>query len=128
MKKEEIDRLITESLSREEAQFYKSLEQEENIFVTWKNIYKGSNGWLAAIVTLVMFIATPIAVYYGYLFFTQDSVVEMLRHGAIMFIGLLVVSILKTWLFMQMDKNTVLREFKKMEYQVAVLMEKTGGK
>ena len=32
MKKEEVDRLITESLSRDEAEFYRNLDKEENVF------------------------------------------------------------------------------------------------
>ncbi len=123
MKKEDIDRLITESLSRDEAEFYKNLEKEENIFKMWMNIYKGSNGWLATLVTVWTLIAAVVAIYCAYHLFVLDDLPNMIRYGVIMISALIMVGMLKTWAFQQMDKNTVLRELKRIEYQTAAMME-----
>jgi len=123
MKKEEVDRLITESLSRDEAEFYRNLDKEENVFRMWRNIYRGGNGWLATLVTVWTLIAAVVAIYTAYNLFVLDSVPHLIRHGVILISALIMVSMLKSWAFQQMDKNTVLRELKRLEYQTAALME-----
>jgi hypothetical protein len=35
---------------------------------------------------------------------------------------------IKLWQWMQMDKETVMREMKRLEFQVAVLMEKNSDR
>jgi len=35
---------------------------------------------------------------------------------------------MKLWHWMQMDKNSILREMKRMEFQIAVLSEKISDK
>lgn len=128
MKKEEIDKIIIESLSSEEAEFYKTLEREEDVFEMWWNIYKGRNAWIAGLLSFLMFLFSCVAVYCGYYVFTEDSLITVLRYGAVMFLAVISVSMLKVWVFQQMDKNTILREMKRLEYQVAVLVEKMGEK
>jgi len=128
MKKEEIDKLITESLSKDDAEFYKTLEQEEGILKMWGGIYKGKTGWLAVVQSVLITIFVVVAVYCGYHFFTVQTTPEILRYGAGMFLAMIVIGMMKIWLWMQTDKNAILREMKRMEYQVAVLMEKNSDK
>ncbi len=127
MKKEEIDKLITESLSKDEAEFYKSLD-EENVFKMWSGVYTGKNGWIAIIQSVFITIFVFAAIYCGYRFFTVETVAEMLRYGAGMFIFMMFTSFLKLWLWNQIDKNSILRKIKRIEFQVAVLMEKISEK
>jgi len=127
MKKEEIDKLITESLSKDEAEFYKTLD-EENVFKMWSGVYTGKNGWIAIIQSVFITIFVFAAIYCGYRFFTVETVAEMLRYGAGMFIFMMFTSFLKLWLWNQIDKNSILREIKRIEFQVAVLMEKISEK
>jgi uncharacterized membrane protein len=123
MKKEEIDKLITDSLTKEEAEFYNHFE-EEGVFESWFGVYKGKHGWMAAVQSIFITISTVVAIYCGYRFFTVDTMIELFRYGAGMFIGIMFTAFLKLWLWMQIDKNSVLREMKRMEFQIAVLMEK----
>jgi predicted small integral membrane protein len=123
MKKDDIDKLITESLSKDEAEFYKTLE-EENVFKMWSGIYSGKNSWIAIILSILIIVFVFSAFYSGYRFFTEETVVGMLRYGAGMFIGLILTAFLKLWLWNQMDKNAIIRELKRIEFQVALLMEK----
>ncbi len=127
MKKEEIDKLITESLSKEDAEFYNQFE-EEDVFESWFGVYKGKFAWIAIIQSIVIIAAVSVAVYCGYHFFTSESTTDLIRYGALMFLGLLFTSFLKLWLWMQMVKNSIVREMKRVEFQVAVLMEKLSEK
>lgn len=127
MKKKEIDHFITQSLNKDEAEFYSNLD-EEGVFKMWGGLYKGKYGWLAAIQSVFITIFVVIAIYCGYWFFSVDTTTEMLRYGAGLFIAMMFTAMLKLWLWMQMDKNSILREMKRIEYQVAVLMEKISDK
>ena len=122
--KEEIDQLIEKSLSKEEAHFYNELDQQ-GVFKMWFSLYTGKLGWWAILVAFFQVIFTFLAFYWGYKFFTVEGIELMLRYGGAMFIAILFTQMLKLWHWMQMDKNAILREMKRLEYQVAVLMEKT---
>ncbi len=123
MKKEEIDKLITESLSKDEAEFYKNLDNEGPIDML-KGVYTGKLTWVMVLTSLVHIAAFAIAIYFGYKLFVAESTAEMVQYGSIMFIALLFASMIKIMHWMQMYKNSVVREMKRLEYQIAALMEK----
>lgn len=128
MKKEkEIDELIKESLNRKEAEFYQDLDQQ-GVFKMWFDLYTGKLGPWAIVVAFFQLVFTVLAFWFGYKFFTVEGVEQMLRYGGGLFIAILFVQMLKLWHWMQMDKNAILREMKRLEFQVAVLMEKKSNK
>jgi hypothetical protein len=127
MKKEDIDKLIEESLNKEEAKFYHQLD-EEGLFKQWGGLYTGKlKGW-AILTTIVQLIFTVATFYFGYQFFTASETGELFRLGGIFFIIFFASSMMKLWHWMQMDKNSILREMKRMEFQIAVLSEKISDK
>jgi len=126
-KKEDIDRLITESLNQDEAEFYNNLE-EEGVFKMWFGLYTGTLGKWAILISFIQLVFTVLAFYWGYQFFTVEGTEEFFHYGAGMFIAMMVTAMLKLWHWMQMDKNSIIREMKRLEFQVAVLMEKVGEK
>lgn len=127
MKKEEIDKLIEESLNKDEAKFYHELE-EEGLFKQWGGLYTGKlKGW-AILTTVVQLILTVATFYFGYQFFTATETGELFKLGGIFFIIFSATSMMKLWHWMQMDKNSILREMKRMEFQIAVLSEKISNR
>ncbi|MCA1802741.1 MAG: hypothetical protein LC662_09805 [Rhodothermaceae bacterium] len=128
MKKEEIDKLITESLNKEEAEFYHNLEEEEGLWKSIGRLYTGKLAWITAVMSIVHLIVAVVAFYCGYKLFTAESTIEILRYGSGMFLALMFASMIKLWTWLQMHKNSILREMKRMEYQIAVLMDKSTGK
>ena len=127
MKKEDIDKLIEESLSKEDAQFYHDLD-EQGMFQQWGGLYQGKLGKWAMLITAVQLIATVFTIWAGYNFFTSVELQNTMLWGAGMFIGLIMIAQMKLWHWMQMDKNSILLEMKRLEFQVAVLTEKLAEK
>ena len=76
MEKKEIDQLITESLTREEAEFYDSLE-EEGLFQKIGGLYSGKMRWMAIATAIVNTIAVIVSVYCLYLIFTVLEVLNI---------------------------------------------------
>ncbi|MBO6525099.1 MAG: hypothetical protein JJ971_14820 [Balneolaceae bacterium] len=127
MKKEEIDQLIEESLSKEDAQFYHDLDQQ-GMFKQWGGLYSGKLGKWAIVVTTFQIIITLLAFWLGYKFFTVEDSILMAKYGVGLLIGVIMNGLLKQWHWMQMDKNSILLEMKRLEFQVAILTEKLSGK
>ncbi|MEP1150759.1 MAG: DUF6768 family protein [Balneola sp.] len=121
--KEDIDKLIEESLNENEISFYNDLE-EKGLFKQWFGLYKGAfKGW-AILITTMQLILTALTFYLGYAFFTEDLSTDLIHFGGLFFIVFISVAMLKLWHWMQMDKNSILREMKRIEFQIAVLSEK----
>lgn len=122
--KEEIDQLITESLNKEEAEFYKNLE-EEGLFGMITGLYNGKLSWVVIASTIVHILALAVTIYCTYYLFTVESTGKMIQYGAVMFLAMSFAVMTKLSQWMQMYTNSVIRELKRLEYQVAVLMEET---
>lgn len=120
---EEIDKLIKETLTQEEAKFYEELD-EQNVFQMIFGLFQGKNKWIMFVMNIMVLIFFALFAYCCIQFFNTQVINELIKwgFGAIMF--LFGVSFLKVFAWMQMDKNAVLREIKRLEIQVSSLSSK----
>lgn len=121
--KEEIDELIKKALTKEEASFYNDLD-EQSLLDQVLGVYKGKLKWIAILTTVIQFIVFGLAIYCLIQFLETEDLREMILWGTGMFVGLMMQSMLKLFHWMQMDKNSILRELKKVEFQIGVLASK----
>ncbi|MFY0690026.1 MAG: hypothetical protein JXQ90_22835 [Cyclobacteriaceae bacterium] len=122
-KDEEIDQLIKEALSQEEAEYYQNLD-EESMPKMWFDLYRGKMAWMAWMTGVIIVIAVGVTVYCGYQFMTVTSVSEMIKWAAGGFLGLVIVSMLKMWNWLQIERNFQTNQIKKLEYQLSILVSK----
>ena len=122
-KKDEIDDLIHEALSAEEAEFYDQLE-EPNLMQEAIGLYKGRHKLMSIAVTIVTFLYMGFGVYCAIRFFGETEVKPLMIWGSGFFLSMMAVAAMKIWSWMQMDKNALMREIKRLELQVAVLSRK----
>ena len=120
---EKIDELIKEALSQEEAKFYDELE-EQNLFGKIGEVYKGKLGWLAIIMNIVHLIVVVLLVYCVVAFFKAEAIKELIKWASGGFLCMIMGAMIKLYIWMQMDKNDILREIKRLELQLAVLTNK----
>ncbi len=121
--KEEIDNLIREALSTEEAKFYDELE-EQNFLNKIGGVFKGKTGWLVLVMNIVSLIVFGLLIYCGVQFFNTELTNELIKWGLGVMVCILFMSMIKLYVWMQMDKNDILRELKRVELQVASLIGK----
>jgi len=126
-KMKDIEKRIKEYLNDDEAELFNSMA-EENLFSSWMGIYSGENKYIAILLSVFTAIFAIAAFYFGYLFFTTESQPELIRYGAAMFIFIMFTAFIKLWFWNQMDKRAILREIKRVEFQLALLMEKRSDK
>lgn len=124
---EEIDQLIRQALSEEEARFYDELD-EQNLFQMVGGLFKGKNRWLTIVAFSIMPILFAGSVYCAFQFYQAAEVKSMMMWCAGTFFLLIAVGFVKMYHFLQMDKNAILREVKRMELQVAMLNSKLEKK
>ena len=116
-----LDQAIRQALSAEDAEFLARFEKEAPLHEQVLGTFTGSWGALnifGVLLTFAMFGAFVFCVWN--LFETSD-----LRDTVLWSVGVLVtalaVAMLKIWFWMEMQKNQVLREVKRLELQVARL-------
>lgn len=120
---EEIDKLIKETLNKEEAKFYDALE-EQNIFEMLFGLFKGKNAWINILLNIMIIVFFVSFVYSGIQFFASETTEGLIKWGLGSLIFLICISYLKLYASMQMDKYAILREMKRLELQVMSLSGK----
>ena len=120
---EDIDKLIKETLTEEEAKFYDELE-EQNVFQMLLGLFTGKNKWIIVLMNVMTLIFFILFIYCVVQFFNTDVTNELIKWGIGGFVCLITVSMLKLFAWMQMDKNALLREIKRLELQVSSISMK----
>lgn len=120
---EDIDALIKETLTKEEAKFYDELD-EQNLIEMFGGLYKGKLKWLMILINIVMIAWFVLFVYCAIQFFEVDTTQELIKWAAIGSFSMMAVGLLKLFAWMQMDKNGIMRELKRLELQVSILSSK----
>lgn len=113
---EEIDKLIKETLTKEEAKFYENLE-EQNLFEMVLGLFKGKNKWLMYLMNLMTIIFFGFFIYcvVNFLNTSENEIKTLIKWASGAIIFLISVSMLKIFGWMQMDKNAIIRELKRLE-------------
>ena len=122
---EEIDLIIRETLTQEEAKFYDELD-ELNLFSKIWGTFKGKGGWLIVIMNIISILALIFFVYCIVQFFDTNGTKELLQWAAGGLFSALFISMIKVYVWQLMHKNDVLRELKRIELQIAALAAKSS--
>lgn len=120
---EEIDLLIKETLSQEEAAFYDALD-EQGLFQMVFGLFKGKNAWFLIVINIMILLFLGLFVYCCIKFFNVNTTEELVKWGFACAGLFFSVSILKIYAWMQMNKKAILREMKRLELQVMSLSGK----
>jgi len=120
---EDIDQLIKQTLNKEEAQFYDELE-EQNLLEMVGGLYKTKMRWMMICMNIVNIIALVLFVYCLLRFFDTEETNELIKWSGAGFLCMMIAIMLKLFSWMQIDKNALLRELKRLELQVSSIASK----
>lgn len=123
---EEVDQLIKEALTTEEAKFYDHLD-EQNMLQMFGGIFDGKNKWLIVIMNVVTFVALGFLIYCIVQFFEAEDTMLLIKWGMGGVICMMLMTMIKIFMWMQMDKNSIIRELKRLELQLSVLASKLSN-
>lgn len=119
----DIDNLIKETLTEEEAKFYDELD-EQGLIGSMKSIFSGKLGWLAVIMNIINLGVFGFLIYSFIQFFNVTETNELIKWGLAIGISISFMSMIKLYGWMQMEKRAILREMKRLELQVSSLSSK----
>lgn len=120
---EEIDKLIKETLTEDEARFYDQLD-EQGVFEMLGGLFKGKHSWWIIMINIVSLAALAGAIYCTVRFFNTDVTNELITWGIAGWMCIMIITMLKLFTWMQMDKQAILRELKRVELQISILAGK----
>ena len=117
----ELDKKIQEALRAEDAELFKDFADEPSVFEMLVETCRGRHRWLnilGAFWTLVFLVLGIVA---AVKFFSAEGTRDIVMWAAACIVCVSAVSMLKIWYFLEMNKNAVTREIKRLELQIARL-------
>lgn len=121
----EFDALIQEALSKEEAKYFDEMA-EQNIPQMVLGLFKGKNSWLNIVMIVVNLVVFGIGIYTFTEMLKAESTNLKLEWMFYTLMCFLMMVLFKLWSWNQMDRNALIREIKRLEYQVSLLSKKKG--
>ncbi len=115
-----IDELIKQALTEEESEMLERLG-EQSVLEQMMSTFQGKMKWIAIYSIIIMLVLFGLSVYCLFEFLNANNTRDMVMWGAGMGMGMMAVGMLKVWHWMQMDKNAILREIKRLELHLATL-------
>ncbi len=122
-KMHDIDELIKETLTQEEAKFYEELD-EQSLLGMVGGLFNTRNSWVIIMMLIVNLVAFTVFIYCLVQFLSTDNTNELIKWGCAGFFCVMLTAMLKLFSWMQMDKNALLREIKRLELQISSLAGK----
>lgn len=119
-----LDDRIREALRADDQRLFEEVGQEQSFFQQMIGMLRGRNRWLTALGYVYTFIFTIAAVYCGVRFFGAETERAMIAWAAGTLLFALFVAMLKMWFFLEMNRNSVIREVKRVELQIARLAQR----
>ena len=117
-----IDDKIRAELEHEAASIEKALAHDAGIFTMLANAYKGALGRWVIIVGIFTFAITLVMFWAGYqFFFVETNLASKLHWGVLLLLSTMVQIALKMWTFMEMNRQSTLRELKRVEFSIESL-------
>jgi Family of unknown function (DUF6768) len=117
---DDIDTLIREALSEEEAAFHDRLG-EASLFDTVTAIFIGRNRWLTWLGMLVTLVFVVLVAFSAVRYFQTQDLAERLTWAGLFFFASSTVLAIKIWTWMELQRNMLTREIKRVELQLAHL-------
>ena len=115
-----VRRKIRQALQAESDNVWKDVE-EQGLFEQALDVMRGKHRFLTVIANVVIAVFFAMMVYCVVRFFDAQTTRTQIAWSVGFLASNMVVAMLKLWFWMQMDKNTVIREVKRLELQVATL-------
>jgi hypothetical protein len=117
----ELDRAIRQSLSAQDAELFDRFDADQalhrQVLATFAGELRWFNaaGWIAGAVLFV------VGCLFAWRFWSAEEVEGMLHWGAASALAFAGVALVKVWFWLELQKNAIVREVKRLEVQVASL-------
>lgn len=124
----ELDERIREALAQEDAEILKHQVADAPLYEQLIGIYQGRLRWLNFGATIGTFAIFGAIIFCGYRFFQADDTQAMIGWATAFLWSVVWMAMMKIWFWMEMQKNSVTREVKRLELLLVGYMESQSKK
>jgi hypothetical protein len=117
----ELDRKIREVLHKEDAELFEGFEAEQSLLEMMVDTFRGRHRWLVAMMAFWSLVFFVLAIVTAVKFFSAETTRDIVMWATACVLCMSAVSMLKLWYFLEMNKNALTREIKRLELQIARL-------
>ena len=117
----DLDRAIRQSLSAEDAELLDRLGQNQALHQQVLATFEGQLRWVNVAGWIFGVLLFGVTCVMAWRFVHAPELEDMLRWGAASALGFAGVALVKVWFWMELQKNAIMREVKRLELQVASL-------
>lgn len=110
-------------MSAEDAALFDRLGADQALHRQVLDAFEGRLRWLNAVGRIVGVVLFATACVFGWRFWFAQDVKDMLRWGGVSAVACAGLVLIKLWFWLELAKNAVVREVKRLELQVASLAE-----
>lgn len=117
----DLDRAIRHSLSAEDAELLDRLGMDRALHQQVLATFEGQLRWVNVGAWIGGALLFGVACVMAWRFVHAPELEDMLRWGAAAALGFACVALVKVWFWMELQKNAIMREVKRLELQVTIL-------
>lgn len=118
-----LDDKIRTALQEKDRELFDEYSGEQGLFEMVAETFRGRHRWLVVLVWFYSVVFFGLTIFTAIRFFQVDatSVRELIAWAIAFVFCFSAVTMLKMWYFMEMNKNSTIREIKRVELQIARL-------
>ncbi len=117
----ELDDKIREALRTEDAELLDRVGGEPSMFELVMETFRGRHRWLVLLTVFWSLVFFVLAIVTAVKFFTTEDSRDMMLWALAFVFCMSAVSMMKVWFWMELNKNAIMREIKRLELQIAQL-------
>ena len=117
----DLDRAIRQSLSAEDSELFDRLGADQGLHQYVLATFQGRLRWFNVVGWIAGVVLFGAACVLAWQFVQAQEVRDMLRWGAASMLAFAGVTLIKVWFWMELQKNDIVREVKRLEIQVSSL-------
>ena len=123
----DIDQQIREALRQEDAEMLEHYRGEPPLHQMLIETFRGRWRWLVALTFVMGVVAAVLLMVCAYHFFHAETTRAMIAWATGFVWCALFILMIKVWYWMELNRNSLTREIKRLELQVAQLSRRLGA-
>ena len=117
----DLDKKIQEALCEEDAELFEEFSEEPSMYEMVIETFRGRYRWMAMVAVFYCIVFIALFIFAGIKFFNAEAMRDMMMWGALCIVCWFAVFMMKVWYWMELNKNALTREIKRLELQIARL-------
>ncbi len=121
----DLDRTIREALRQDDSRLLASLSEEQSMHEMMLDTFRGRRRWLTYLIGFWMLLFFALAIVFGYMHFAvAESTRDLAISQTLFFLFTIGLMGLKVWWWMELQRNSLAREVKRVELELSLLAKR----